>query len=298
MIPADPPITEWIRAACLLECTARKPGNVHPQAAFDDVCHADFVKSADVAAPILADASARGVGFCVLEAVRATRDVVGKNTNLGIALLIAPLAAADVSRTLREGVGKILLDLTAEDAAMVYEAIRLADPGGLGRVETGDVARPPTGTLLEMMQLAADRDSVAAQYARGFSDVLTDGVECLGETVAWFPARWEDAIVRLHLEFMAGIPDTLISRKCGSEIAAESARRARQILAAGWPDDERSRRLLRNFDGWLRADGHRRNPGTTADLVTATLYAAMREGKLPLPPGWAVDIVSANGSSD
>ena len=38
------------------------------------------------------------------------------------------------------------------------------------------------------------------------------------------------------------------------------------------------------FDRWLRADGHRRNPGTTADLVAATLFAAQRDF------GWSVAV--------
>ena len=34
------------------------------------------------------------------------------------------------------------------------------------------------------------------------------------------------------------------------------------------------------FDRWLRADGHARNPGTTADLVTACLFVALRERRM------------------
>jgi triphosphoribosyl-dephospho-CoA synthetase len=29
----------------------------------------------------------------------------------------------------------------------------------------------------------------------------------------------------------------------------------------------------------LRADGHRRNPGATADLIAAALFVALREGQ-------------------
>ena len=42
-------------------------------------------------------------------------------------------------------------------------------------------------------------------------------------------------------------------------------------------------REFREFDAWLRADGHRRNPGTTADLIAASLFAAFRDGILPMP---------------
>ena len=45
---------------------------------------------------------------------------------------------------------------------------------------------------------------------------------------------------------------------------------------AGWT-------ALRDLDAWLRAEGHARNPGSTADLVTACLFVALREGVLTLP---------------
>jgi triphosphoribosyl-dephospho-CoA synthase len=35
-----------------------------------------------------------------------------------------------------------------------------------------------------------------------------------------------------------------------------------------------------DFDDWLREGGHGRNPGTTADLVTAGLFVGLREGWL------------------
>jgi triphosphoribosyl-dephospho-CoA synthase len=58
------------------------------------------------------------------------------------------------------------------------------------------------------------------------------------------------------------------------------------VLDAGWPDNEDSRRALINLDVWLRAEGHSRNPGTTADLVTASLFAALRLGIMKVPSPW------------
>ena len=268
------------------------------------MCHADFVQSAEVVAPILARSAALGVGQCVLEAIRATHAAIGQNTNLGIVLLIAPLSAVDRSKTLAEGIDQVLQRLTIEDAECVYDAIRIASPGGLGRAQDADIAEGPTGTLQEMMCLAADRDSVAAQYANGFSTILTFGMGILERHGAGFATghgvapTWETPVVRLHLELMAALPDTLIARKCGRNVAAESAEWADTVLSAGWPETDRARVLFSELDAWLRADGHRRNPGTTADLVAATLFAGFRDGKLPLPPGGAADIVTAAGVSD
>ena len=81
------------RAACLAELDALKPGNVHAYAAGHRMVVADFVASADVSAPALAQDGA-GVGTRIQEGVAATMAAVGQNTNLGILLLCAPLAAA------------------------------------------------------------------------------------------------------------------------------------------------------------------------------------------------------------
>ena len=43
-----------------------------------------------------------------------------------------------------------------------------------------------------------------------------------------------------------------------------------------------------DLDSWLRADGHSRNPGATADLMAAALFAALRDETIALPrPGGA-----------
>src|SRR5438067_1134724 len=133
--------------ACIWEATARKPGNVHRYRDFEDATYADFLLSAAAIAPVLAGAPRRGIGASILEAVRATRRVIGSNTNLGIVLLLAPLAAVHEGDDLRAGLTRLLAELDVEDARLVYEAIRLARPGGLGRVAEQDVAEEPTQTL-------------------------------------------------------------------------------------------------------------------------------------------------------
>ena len=40
---------------------------------------------------------------------------------------------------------------------------------------------------------------------------------------------------------------------------------------------------LADFDFWLRSDGHRRNPGTTADFIGAALLVGLIEGWLESP---------------
>jgi triphosphoribosyl-dephospho-CoA synthase len=264
--------------ACTLEATARKPGNVHRDAQFDDLCYADFLGGAAAIRPVLDHTRQIGVGAAILECVRETRKIVATNVNLGIALLLAPLAAVPPEQPLKAGVIEVLQRLTVDDASAVYEAIRLAAPGGLGRVSEQDVHSQPTDDLRSVMCLAADRDLVARQYANGFEQVFWGASLLLGS--APVQLDWEQAIVRCHLELMANFPDTLIARKCGRPEADEAARRAAAVLAAEWPATPESRQALASFDAWLRAGGHKRNPGTTADLVTASLFVSLRQDRM------------------
>lgn len=262
--------------ACIWEATARKPGNVHRYRDFTDSSYTDFLLSAAAIAPVMTTACQRRVGATVLDAVQATRRVTGTNTNLGIVLLLAPLATVQMKQELRSGVGSVLAGLDVEDARMTYEAIRLASPGGLGQVAQQDVRDEPTQTLRQVMALAAPRDLIARQYANGFAEVFNAGVPALLAELQR-TGSIEGAIISAHLRLMADHPDTLIARKCGRTEAEEAARRASAVLDGGETE-------LNRFDAWLREDGHRRNPGATADLLTACLFVVLREGTITLPP--------------
>ena len=283
---------ERAQLACLLEATARKPGNVHPGRSFQDAGYLDFAVSASVLARHLRPEIIRadGVGPVVLRAVRETRALIGHNTNLGLILLLTPLAVAPEGVPLREGVIRVLESLTIADAEAVFEAIRLANPGGLGTSTDQDVSGAPSVTLREAMALAADRDAVARQYATGYADVFEVAAPALRE--ALHDGRpLEVAVVRTQLTLMAASPDTLIARKRGPALALESSRRAAAILEGGWPDRPGAVVAIRDFDAWLRHDGHARNPGSTADLLAAALYVALGDGTIEVPrhlnrPGW------------
>jgi triphosphoribosyl-dephospho-CoA synthase len=272
--------------ACIWEATARKAGNVHRFRDFEDVSYLDFLTSAASLGPILALAPDYPLGATISEAVRFRHGVTQTNTNLGIILLLSPLAKAgssDATRVdLRSRVRRVLDEADVNDSAMTCYGICRAQPGGLGELPEYDVRDEPTLALRPLMALAADRDLVARQYANDFADVFDDGAPALRRAVEE-TGSLEAAIVRTHLHLMANHPDTLIRRKRGVEEAEESARRARQVLDAGWPQRPEGRDAFAALDDWLRAVGHQRNPGATADLVTACLYVLLRDGSLALP---------------
>lgn len=282
-----------IELACRIEATARKAGNVHPGARFDDLEYTHFLRAAELSAPHVAAAGELGVGQAVELAVQATRAELPSNANLGIVLLLAPLAAVPESQSLMQGIGSVLSNTTVDDAAAVYRAIQRAAPGGLGQAASQDVSQRPTETLTAVMSLAADRDAVARQYATSFRDVLETAVSKLraGFSVPSGPfcdwPRWEIAVVGLQLELLALRPDTLIQRKCGLPVAEFASQLADGCLQAGWPTTRAGWDAFRTLDAWMRADGNRRNPGATADLIAAALFAALRDGALSdeqLPP--------------
>jgi triphosphoribosyl-dephospho-CoA synthase len=270
------------QVACLLEATARKPGNVHRFCDFAELHYLDFLLSATAIAGPLDQAVERGVGATVLSAVKATRQVVSTNTNLGIILLLAPLAAVPSTIDLGGGVRQVLAGTTTDDARLVYEAILLACPGGIGRVDEQDVAEPPTMPLRAVMALAADRDLIARQYASGFQEVLHEVLPMI-RAALFCGQSLETAIIAAFLGTLARHPDSLIVRKAGREVALSVAEKAAHVIHAGWPGAPGSPSRLQEFDAWLRSRGNQLNPGTTADLVTAALFAALRGGTIPLP---------------
>ncbi len=274
--------------ACLLEVTARKPGNVHRFADLPGLHFVDFLVSAAAIADPLDRAVSDGVGAAVLGAVEATRRVVSTNTNLGIVLLLAPLAAVAEGVQLAEGVERVLEETTVADACLVYRAIRIAQPGGMGEAPEQDLGATPTLPLRAVMSLAAERDTIALQYKNGFREVLGEGLQRLC-SLQEAGHSLETSIIGAYMHLLARHPDTLIERKYGAARAREVSRFAAAVLEEGWPVQEAGRQLCNEFDAWLRSPENRFNPGTTADLITATLYAALREGMICPPFGEKIE---------
>ncbi len=266
--------------ACLLEVSAEKVGNVTPTRRFADAAFEDFALSALAIGPAVAAAGPGRVGRAVYRAVAATRRVTGTNTNLGVALLLAPIAAAWRSPGpggLRRRLGRLLRGLSVADARWAYAAIRRAGPGGLGRSRVADVRHPPAVTLREAMGLAAHRDVIAAEYTRDFAVTFGVALPALRRAVRRRLSVL-DAIGQAHLEVLARAPDSLIARKAGSEAAAAVATRARAVLRAGGLHTARGQAAARRLDRDLRRDGNRLNPGASADLVTAALFVWLLSG--------------------
>jgi triphosphoribosyl-dephospho-CoA synthase len=271
--------------ACLAELDAPKPGNVHAFAGGHRMTIDDFIRSANAAAVPLSAAGSR-VGARILGAVEATAAAVGANTNLGIILLCAPLAAAgaDVEGPqLRATLGQVLRGLDVEDATLAFRAIVKAAPAGLGRSSRHDVFAPAEVNLLQAMAEAADRDRVARQYTTDFADVFELGLPVF-EAALNGRAEQKWATLAVFLSFLAAFPDSHIARKLGAETAAEVQREAKKFQTKFRAAEQPAEILpaLLAWDGALKADGI--NPGTSADLTVATLFAYRLRTVLPPLP--------------
>jgi triphosphoribosyl-dephospho-CoA synthase len=239
----------------------------------------DFILSATVSADSVSN-PAYSLGEKIYYAVKATRDAVGCNTNLGIVLLTAPLMQAywqrQTGQSLRDSLMIVLENTTLQDAEWAFKAITLAAPGGLGKSEQQDVNQAPEVTLLEAMQIASPKDRIALQYTNGFKDIFDFSVLQYNRAfVLSGESSW--SALSVFAELLAKFPDSHIERKFGSQysewIAAEMATLCEALNNAGTLDELMP--MLHRLDQTFKAK--RINPGTTADLTVATLLVVFLE---------------------
>ena len=283
---------DWAKAAylgaCDLEIRAIKPGNVGDHAPGHDMQAEDFRKSASASVGPLSDISLC-VGERIFQAVAATQETVGCNTNLGIILLAAPLIAAFYQQrkdqSLSQSLADILNNLDDRDAEWLFRAIVLAKPGGLGDAPEGDVNECPKVSILQAMALAEERDFIARQYTRSFTDIfqtavpLYDSRLSIGDSEEW-------ATAAVFLGLLSQYKDSHVERKFGTACADQVTRQAGLVytLLAEPVDPEKVLGPLLDLDREFKARGI--NPGTTADLTVATLLVA-RLNQWPCNEIWA-----------
>ena len=265
--------------ACEIELQAFKPGNVSVYADGHDMTVADFRRSAEVSAGPLCS-PAYSLGEKIYYAVKATREGVGCNTNLGILLLCAPLVQSVAHKskcvTLRQALSLVLSSTTIEDADWVFKAIALAAPGGLGSADKQDVHQKATVNLLEAMRLAASRDRIAFQYSTNYQDIFDFSTKLYYNVISGRIGRnW--AALTVYVGLLSRFPDSHIERKYGDQytgmVAARMAELGDALLKAEIP--EQTLPLLFQIDQEFKSKGI--NPGTTADLTVATLFTVLLE---------------------
>ncbi len=258
--------------ACDLELQAFKPGNVSVYSDGHDMTVEDFRISAKVSADAIANPD-YCLGEKIFYAVKATREAVNCNTNLGIILLCAPLLTAAYQVTekkpLRQALAEVLENTTLDDADWVFKAISLASPGGLGESAQQDVSEKATVTLTQAMEIASERDRIALQYTTVFKDIFDFAVLRYNEAFnCFFDKCW--AAVSVYAGFLSRYADSHIERKYGNHhnnwVSEQMSLVDYALTNYAKPD---LIHLLYKVDKDFKA--RRINPGTTADITVATI---------------------------
>ena len=296
---------EWISGrfelALLLELsTTPKPGLVDRIHDYRETSYHQFLASAVSLRPWIMRAArlgdGRGLGKIILRGVKAFMNSQrGGNTHLGAWLLIAPMASAAgshksvpiKSRSLHFRIQRILRSMDWMDTINVFKAVAYVSPSGLGHVPYLDVLRGETYeeirekkiTPLQALSIYKDYDVVAHEWVTGYSWVLGDCLRILKKNIREIKGL-NAALVQTFLEILARHKDTHIVRRAGRSVAEMVSSMASKVLELGGILTPAGRKALTEFDRRLRRS-RRLRPGSSADLLSASLSALLLEGFNP-----------------
>ena len=263
-----------------------KPGNVHRTRDYDDMVFEDFIISGIVIGDTIRKATADvdienpQLGRYILEAVDETDRWIKNNTNLGIVMMITPIAAAaaisDDFDEIRPNIVKLMANTSVDDACDLYDAINIADAGGMGDQDEYDVAsdnaknelRENNQTMYDVLKISAPWDMLAREMTSDMPAVFEIGYPTYHELKG--EKSLNDACVLTFLTILSQVPDTLISRKYGSDEAMKISMMTRDLLKLRDADDFEVK--LQEFDDYLFENHY--NPGTTADLTAASIFVS------------------------
>ena len=306
-------VSGCLQFAILLEVSAYpKAGNVHRTADFGGTRYEHFLASAIAVAPNFRQAAEHGVlvsdqklslnkvavGSLIKDAVE---DVAswqhGGNTLLGSIILLTPIAvSAGITLAqgkfsiamLRRNLRSVVEATTPEDAVNLYDAVNIAQPGGLGKAPKLDVTDAASRQrilnehvdLYDVFKISAPWDSISSEWVNNYRITFNIGYPFLVDQLK-VTRDTNTVTVHTFLKILSEVPDTLIARKAGLDKAKEVSTEAQLVLEVGGLTTSEGRKSLQRFDQKLRDSAHKLNPGTTADLTSAALALATLNGYRP-----------------
>jgi triphosphoribosyl-dephospho-CoA synthase len=258
--------------SCKKDIELIKPGNVNLLSSHKDTKAQDYLDSAILSSRELFNQN-YSLGKRILESVNVTRSKVNVNTNLGIILLCAPVIQSYIdfnNLDLRDGIKKTLSTTSIKDTHDLCAAINISSPGGLGDSDMYDTASYPNASIKQIMDYSQEYDRISYQYSHNFSDIF----DFIIPKLEFLNQRYESLDISLSLlfiEILAKIPDSHISRKFGDKIAKKTSNNAHDLLKIldREYDPDYLAKALNNLDYEYKKKGI--NPGTTADLLVASL---------------------------
>lgn len=281
-------ISEIAQIASVLEVSGYpKPGNVHRNRDFHDMVFEDFLISGIAIGKTIKllcekskksrnDLSKINLGSYILKGVKKTNHWVKNNTNLGIIMMLMPIAAsASISSNfndLQENIDKIIKSTTVNDAINLYEAINLAEAGGMGASKEFDLSNDASKdelknnnkSMYDVLEISSSWDTLA-------SELTSKMPICFEISYPTFhKLKKENSLnnstIITFLTILSNVPDTLISRKYNNKKAIEVSDECLKVLNSSPEDFIKN---LKKFDDYLFEN--KLNPGTTADLTAASI---------------------------
>ena len=189
-----------------------------------------------------------------------------------------PALRSAMAAAIPGGVERVLAELSVADASDVFDRSCLPRRrawGGAGKRR----APPLPSRFWRRLRSAAHRDRIALELFERLRDVFDIGVRAF--EMPSTRAGLAVATAAVHSPSWRAFPDTHIFREHGESAAAAARRHAsaikRRLMSAAEPESLMDDILA--LDRRLKAEGH--NPGTSADLTVATVFAARLSADLP-----------------
>jgi triphosphoribosyl-dephospho-CoA synthase len=205
---------------------------------------------------------------------------IKNNTNLGIVMMTTPIAvAASISDSfddIRENIKLLMGNTSVDDACDLYDAINIADAGGMGDQDEYDVAsdnaknelRQNNQTMYDVLKISAPWDMLAREMTSDMPAVFEIGYPTYHQLRE--EKSQNEACLLTFLTILSHVPDTLISRKYGDDEALKISLMTRDLLKMRDSADFIDR--VSEFDEYLFKNKY--NPGTTADLTAASIFVS------------------------
>ncbi len=285
--------------AALLEVSGYpKPGNVHRTQNFVDMTYEDFLISASVLRENLEIVAHNAtkyypnllnkiyLGEAILRTVKITNKLVSTNTNLGISMLMIPLSAgfgalhnSENIYNLPKIVDIIMKNTQPDDAVALTKAIVLSKAGGMNESSKYDVNNSNTlneildnqVNLYDLLKISSKYDKISYELVNGLPIISEYGFPTF--TKYYDEYSKNDVTLEIFLTLLSNVPDTLINRKYGEDVANNVSHKAKQILKETDISTEERLKALQDFDKYLRNKKY--NPGTTADFTAASLFVGL-----------------------
>ena len=267
-------LKKQIKFVCDTEIKSLKPGNVHKYSEGHGMNLKDFLKSSLIISKCLTKNNL-DLGKKILISVNEIQNKIKKNTNLGIILMLSPIATivqeeGVISKEeLLKKIKSLIKKQNIKNSIPIFKAISLTSPGGLGFSKKYDVNEPPNTNLYKAMEFAKKKDLIARQYCNGFEDIYKIGIPAYKKFYnKWGKVNW--ALTGVYLTFLKKFNDSHIVRNKGNKIATSIKKEAKKyyFFLKRNKNLTKIKKELLVFDKKLKSKGI--NPGTIADLTVAT----------------------------